>query len=57
MQWACAGEITPKMRKVDKREELDSEMVRIEIAKGRMVISSNVKNVQLNPMGIDKIAK
>ncbi|MFM8286326.1 MAG: phosphomethylpyrimidine synthase ThiC, partial [Planctomycetaceae bacterium] len=35
---ARAGEITPEMRFVARREELAEDVVRSEVARGRMVI-------------------
>ena len=51
---ARGGEITPEMEFVAKREQLASELVRDEVAAGRMVIPANTVHVagRLEPMGI-----
>src|SRR6266566_2100526 len=56
---ARAGQITPEMEYVAKREELAPELVRDEVAVGRMVIPANKAHVagRLEPMGIGIAAK
>ncbi len=56
---ARAGEITPEMEFVGRREELTAEQVRQEVAEGRMVIPANRVHLQgrLEPMGIGIAAK
>src|SRR6476646_7619092 len=56
---ARAGQITPEMEYVAKREELSTELVRDEVAAGRMVIPANKVHVagRLEPMGIGIAAK
>ncbi|MCB9926785.1 MAG: phosphomethylpyrimidine synthase ThiC [Planctomycetaceae bacterium] len=51
---ARAGEITPEMEFVAKREDLNSELVRDEVAAGRMVIPANKVHLagRLEPMCI-----
>jgi phosphomethylpyrimidine synthase len=51
---ARAGTVTPEMAYVAKREDLDPDLVRAEVARGRMVIPANVIHVQgkLEPMAI-----
>jgi phosphomethylpyrimidine synthase len=51
---ARKGDITPEMRFVAEREDLDVELVRDEVAKGRMVIPANVVHLtkKLEPMCI-----
>src|SRR5437773_1410518 len=54
LQAARAGQITPEMEYVAKREDLSPEVVRDEVAAGRMVIPYNKSPlaVRLEPMGI-----
>jgi phosphomethylpyrimidine synthase len=48
------GAITPEMKFVAHREDLDAELVRSEVARGRMVIPANVNHLKkrLEPMCI-----
>jgi phosphomethylpyrimidine synthase len=54
LEAARAGDITPEMECVAKRENLTSEVVRDEVAAGRMVIPANRQHLTLGlePMGI-----
>ncbi len=54
LQSARAGTITPEMEYVAKREDLAPELVRSEVARGRMVIPANVNHLKgkLEPMCI-----
>src|SRR5205823_4984643 len=56
---ARQGVITPEMRFVAEREDLDPELIREEVARGRMVIPANTVHLQkrLEPMGIGIAAK
>ncbi len=56
---ARAGEITSEMKFVAEREQLDSETVRAEVARGRMVIPANKVHLtkQLEPMCIGIAAR
>ncbi|GIW87213.1 MAG: phosphomethylpyrimidine synthase [Isosphaeraceae bacterium] len=51
---ARAGRVTPEMEFVARRENLDPETVRAEVARGRMVIPANHVHLKLGlePMGI-----
>jgi phosphomethylpyrimidine synthase len=51
---ARRGQITPAMEYVARREQLDPELVRAEVARGRMVIPANRVHLEkgLEPMGI-----
>jgi phosphomethylpyrimidine synthase len=59
LQAARAGEITPEMEYVAKREDLAPELIRDEVAAGRMVIPANKVHAagRLEPMGIGIAAK
>ncbi len=52
MRYARGGTITEEMAFVAKREKLDPELVRAEVARGRMIIPANVNHVELEPMAI-----
>lgn len=54
LEAARAGTITPEMEYVARREDLDAELVRDEVARGRMVIPANVNHIakKLEPMAI-----
>jgi phosphomethylpyrimidine synthase len=54
LQSARAGTITPEMEFVAKREDLPAELIRSEVARGRMVIPANVNHLKgkLEPMCI-----
>src|ERR1700730_8759060 len=56
---ARKGIITEEMRIVAAREDLDAELIREEVARGRMVIPANKVHLQkrLEPMGIGIAAK
>src|SRR5437763_9696840 len=59
MHHARRGEITDAMRFVAEREELAPEIVRAEIARGRLIIPANIHHLAgaLEPMAIGKVAK
>lgn len=59
IQAARAGKITPEMEFVAKRENLTPELIRDEVAAGRMVIPANVVHLRgrLEPMCIGIAAK
>ena len=58
MRLARNGEITPAMHFVAQREALDPELVRAEVARGRLVIPANAHHLAgaLQPMAIGKVA-
>ncbi|MEJ7731756.1 MAG: phosphomethylpyrimidine synthase ThiC [Polyangiaceae bacterium] len=59
MHFARKGVITPEMEFVAVREKLAAELVRSEVARGRMVIPANVNHHNLEPMciGIASLCK
>src|SRR4051794_24717870 len=59
MTYARSGEITDAMRFVAEREELAPEIIREEVAVGRLVIPANVRHLAgaLEPMCIGKVAR
>src|SRR5436190_5380620 len=56
---ARQGVLTDEMKFVAAREELDPELIRAEVARGRMVIPANIVHLQkrLEPMGIGVAAR
>jgi phosphomethylpyrimidine synthase len=52
MHYARAGLVTEEMRHVAAREKVEPELVRSEIARGRLIIPANVNHPNLEPMGI-----
>ncbi len=58
MHYARQGEITDAMRFVAEREDLDAELVRAEVARGRLIIPANVHHLAgaLEPMCIGKVS-
>ena len=59
LEHARAGNITPEMRFVAEREQLEPELIRSEVARGRMVIPANKVHLakRLEPMGIGIAAR
>jgi phosphomethylpyrimidine synthase len=49
---ARQGTITEEMSRVAARERLPAELVRAEVARGRMVIPANLNHPELDPLGI-----
>jgi phosphomethylpyrimidine synthase len=52
MHYARKGVITEEMEYVARREKVDPELVRAEIARGRAIIPANINHRNLEPMGI-----
>lgn len=52
MHYARKGIVTEEMLFVARREKLEPELVRSEVARGRMVIPANINHPNLEPMGI-----
>src|SRR5918999_1595388 len=59
MRDARMREVTPAMEFVARREELDPELIRSEVARGRLVIPANTHHLsaRLEPMAIGKVAR
>jgi phosphomethylpyrimidine synthase len=55
---ARSGTVTPAMRRVAERERLPAELIRDEVARGRLVIPANVRHLagRLDPMAIGAVA-
>ena len=52
MHFARKGVITEEMQYVAKREKLEPELVRSEVARGRCIIPANIHHRNLEPMAI-----
>src|SRR5579863_9391017 len=52
MHYARMGVITEDMEFVARREKIASELVRDEVARGRMIIPANINHPELEPMCI-----
>jgi len=52
MHYARRGEITEEMQYVAEREGVSPELIRDEIARGRMIIPANINHPNLEPMAI-----
>jgi len=57
MHYARQGRITEEMEYVARREQLAPELVRDEVARGRMIIPANVQHRNLEPMAIGVAAR
>jgi phosphomethylpyrimidine synthase len=57
MHYARQGLITEEMTFVAQRENLPAELIRDEVARGRMIIPANINHPNLEPMGIGIAAK
>jgi phosphomethylpyrimidine synthase len=57
LHYARQGIITDEMQYVARRESLESELVRSEIARGRMIIPANIHHTNLEPMAIGVASK
>ncbi len=57
MHFARKGIITEEMEFVAKRENLSPELIRDEVARGRMIIPANLRHVELEPMCIGVASK
>ena len=56
MYYARKGEVTPQMQRAAERDGIDPEVVRREVAAGRMVVPANVNHKALDPIAIGREA-
>jgi phosphomethylpyrimidine synthase len=56
MHYARRGVVTEQMKSVARKEGLEPELVRQEVARGRLVIPANVNHAGLDPIGIGAAA-
>src|SRR5260221_12427846 len=52
MHFARQGIITEEMEYIAKRERLEPELIRSEVARGRCIIPANIQHRNLEPMAI-----
>ncbi|HET9480211.1 MAG TPA: phosphomethylpyrimidine synthase ThiC, partial [Candidatus Polarisedimenticolia bacterium] len=52
MHYARRGLVTEAMKHVARTEKIAEELVRSEVARGRMIIPANVNHTNLKPIGI-----
>src|SRR5712692_8211183 len=59
MHYARQGVITDEMRYIAHREKITPELVRAEVARGRMIIPANINHPELEPMaiGVESLCK
>lgn len=57
MHYARQGVITEEMNYVAQRENLPVELIREEVARGRMIIPANINHTNLEPMAIGIASK
>ncbi len=57
MHFARRGEITEEMACVARREGLSPEIIRSEVAAGRMILPANIRHPELEPMAIGVAAR
>src|SRR5262245_20006674 len=57
MHYARKGLVTGEMEYVARREQLDADTVRSEVARGRMIIPANINHLNLEPMSIGVASK
>src|SRR6266571_3744683 len=57
MHLARQGVLTEEMQYVARREKLEPELIRSEVARGRMIIPANVNHRNLEPMAIGIASK
>jgi phosphomethylpyrimidine synthase len=57
MYYARHGHITGEMEYVAKRENVPAELIRDEVARGRMIIPANIRHTNLEPMAIGVASK
>jgi phosphomethylpyrimidine synthase len=57
MHYARKGQVTGEMEYVARREKLSPELIRGEVARGRMIIPANINHANLEPMAIGVASK
>ncbi len=57
MHYARKGIVTEEMRFIARRERLEPELIRAEVARGRMIIPANINHPNLEPMCIGVASK
>jgi phosphomethylpyrimidine synthase len=54
LAYARAGVVTEEMKHVARRERVDPQVVRDEIARGRAILPANIRHLELEPMIVGK---
>jgi len=57
MYYAKKGIITEEMEYIAKKENLEPEIIRSEVARGRLIIPANINHIHLEPMAIGRVTK
>src|SRR5580704_15298978 len=57
MYYGRQGLVTDEMNYVARRENLTPEIIRAEVARGRMIIPANIHHTNLEPMSIGVASK
>ncbi len=57
MHHARQGAITPEMPQVADKDGISTELVRAEVARGRMIVPANIHHTVLRPMCIGVASK
>src|SRR5579864_1930306 len=57
MHYARRGVVTQEMEHVASRERVTAELIRSEVARGRMIIPANIHHTNLEPMCIGVASK
>jgi phosphomethylpyrimidine synthase len=59
IHYARQGRVTEEMEYVARRERMDAETIRAEVARGRMIIPANINHTNLEPMciGVESVCK
>src|SRR5271156_2934314 len=57
IHYARKGIVTEEMEYVARRERLTTELIRDEVARGRMIIPANIRHTNLEPMCIGVASK
>jgi phosphomethylpyrimidine synthase len=59
MRYARRGAVTEEMQYIARREKVAPELVRDEVARGRMIIPANINHPELEPMaiGVESLCK
>ena len=57
MHYARRGIVTEEMQHVAQRENVVPELIRSEVARGRMIIPANIRHTNLEPMAIGVASK
>src|ERR1035441_1170048 len=57
MYYARRGVVTGEMQHVAQRENLSPELIRSEVARGRMIVPANIRHTNLEPMAIGVASK